>query len=1172
MKCPRCQQENPPQAKFCLECATPLALRCASCGTQLPTGAKFCFECATPVSAPGSAPRFASPESYTPKHLAEKILTSKAALEGERKQVTVLFADLKGSMELLADRDPEEARKLLDPVLERMMEAVHRYEGTVNQVMGDGIMALFGAPLAHEDHAVRACYAALRMQEQIRRYAEQARREHGALVHVRVGVNSGEVVVRSVGSDLRMDYTAVGQTTHLAARMEQMALPGAILITAATLGLAEGYVEVEPLGPIAIKGLSEPVDAYEVRGAGRVRTRLQASAARGLSRFVGRDAEMEQLRTAQEQATAGHGQVVAVVGEPGVGKSRLFYEFINSHRTRGWLILESASVSYGKATAYLPVIDLLKSYFRIEPRDDARTITEKVGGKVLMLDRTLEDTIPAVLALLDTLPGDSPFRALEPPDRRRQTLQSIKALLLRESRVQPLVLVFEDLHWIDGETQAILDSLLDSLPAVPILLLVNYRPEYQHGWGSRTCYRQLRIDPLGGESADELLRALLGADSSLDALKRLLLERTQGNPFFLEESVRGLLDVGALAGERGGQRLTRPVTALQVPASVQALLASRIDRLAAEDKRLLETASAIGKDVPYPLLAAVADDEEVALQQRLGRLQGAEFLYETRLFPEAEYAFKHALTHEVAYAGLVLERRRAVHARIVEAMERLYRDRLAEHYEELAHHSIRAEDGAKAVEYSLLAGRRAEDSFANAEAKAHYARALDTARKLGPAVEPAFVAGLQRKYAGVLVVLGEYEAAVAEYEQALDLSQQSGNRALKASILSGLSGAHQRGHNVEAALDCNERALMIARALSDRVVEARCLVQRAHVRTVWYGDVDEGMRDTEVALQLVRESEERRLRGQILISLGQFRQWRGDYHQGLGQLVEGLQAAEAARDWQAVARATYFATTANAALGEYEEALRYYRRLHDYAFDAQDKFWMARTPNLAGGIHLELFDLDEAIRLNLEGHEVALRCYRWSEPRGHCLLKVGLAYLEMGDVGRATSFLDRTWALLDEDAFLRWRWQIPLLRARGALAFAQGHLEEAWDYASQSLEMATRTASRKHVARAQQLQGEVLAANGRLEEATLTLAGSVALAESLGTPREVWLGRAALGRVLASLGRDREAETVFTDAARAIETIAAKVTTPHLRRSLLTAEPVVEVYRSLGRPVPQATA
>src|SRR5262245_52619810 len=723
MTCSRCQAENPSGTRFCGQCAAPLVSVCSACGASNPAGNKFCGQCAAPLEAPAQ-PRFGTPESYTPKHLAEKILTSKSALEGERKQVTVLFADLKGSMGLLADRDPEEARRLLDPVLERMIEAVHRYEGTVNQVLGDGIMALFGAPLAHEDHAVRACYAALRMQDSVKRYAEEVQRASGVPLQIRVGLNSGEVVVRSIGSDLHMDYTAVGQTTHLAARMEQMAMAGSILITAGTLGLAEGYVEVEPLGPVSIKGLPLPVEAYEVRGAGRVRTRLQASAARGLSRFVGRDAEMEQLRTAQEQAAAGHGQVVAVVGEPGVGKSRLFYEFIHSHRTRGWLVLESASVSYGKATAYLPVIDLLKTYFRIEPRDDARTITEKVGGKVLMLDRTLEDTIPAVLDLLDTLPEDSSFRTLEPPDRRRRTLQAIKALLLRESRVQPMVLIFEDLHWIDGETQAILDGLLDSLTAAPILLLVNYRPEYQHAWGSRTCYRQLRIDPLGRESADELLRSLFGADPSLDALKRLLLERTQGNPFFLEESVRGLLEAGALAGQPGGHRLTRPVTALRVPASVQALLASRIDRLATEDKQLLEIASAIGKDVPYPLLTAVAGEEEGALQHRLGRLQGAEFLYETRLFPEAEYSFKHALTHEVAYTGLVLDRRRSVHAQIADAIERIHAGRLEEQIEALAHHTFRAEQWGPATRLLAQAGNRAQERGANREATSLYEQAL----------------------------------------------------------------------------------------------------------------------------------------------------------------------------------------------------------------------------------------------------------------------------------------------------------------------------------------------------------------------------------------------------------------------------------------------------------------
>src|SRR3989449_8087381 len=331
MKCPRCQHENPPQAKFCLECGARLAVTCAKCRSELPASAKFCLECGDPVANPSSAqPRFSSPESYTPKHLAEKILTSNGALEGERKQVTVLFADLKDSMELLADRDPEEARKLLDPVLEHMMEAVHRYEGTVNQVMGDGIMALFGAPLAHEDHAVRACYAALRMQESVKKYADEVRRSHAAVVKIRVGLNSGEVVVRAIGSDLHMDYTAVGQTTHLAARMEQLADPGAIVITPDTLALAEGYVAVKSLGPVSVKGLADAVEVYEVTGAGPARTRLQAATRRGLTRFVGRDAELEQLRRAQRLAGNGQGQGAAIVAQAGAGKTRLVLQVTHS--------------------------------------------------------------------------------------------------------------------------------------------------------------------------------------------------------------------------------------------------------------------------------------------------------------------------------------------------------------------------------------------------------------------------------------------------------------------------------------------------------------------------------------------------------------------------------------------------------------------------------------------------------------------------------------------------------------------------------------------------------------------------------------------------------------------------------------------------------------------------
>ena len=480
MKCARCEHENEPSAKFCEECAAPLVRVCAKCGRQLSPTAKFCPECAYPTGRPELAPvlsRFGAPDSYTPKYLAERILTSKAAIEGERKQVTVLFADLRGSMEMVADRDPEAARKLLDPVLEQMMEAVHRFDGTVNQVMGDGIMALFGAPLAHEDHAVRACYAALRMQDSVKRYAEGVRRDHGVALRIRVGLNSGEVVVRAIGNDLHMDYTAVGHTTHLAARMEQLADPGTTLITPDTLALAEGFVRVKPLGPIAVKGLAEPLPVFELIGAAAAQTRLEAAQARGFSRFVGREAEMEHIRHAAEHAGRGRGQIVAVVGEPGVGKSRLFYEFIHSHRTDGWLVLESSSVSYGKATPFLPVVDLLRRYLRIEDRDDVRAVRAKVTGTLLTLDRALEDAVPAVTWLFDALEPDDAFLQMNAAQRRRRAIEGVKRLLLRESRIQPLLLVFEDLHWIDAETQEVLDRLVEGVPTAALLLAVNYRPE-----------------------------------------------------------------------------------------------------------------------------------------------------------------------------------------------------------------------------------------------------------------------------------------------------------------------------------------------------------------------------------------------------------------------------------------------------------------------------------------------------------------------------------------------------------------------------------------------------------------------------------------------------------------------------------------------------------------------
>jgi tetratricopeptide (TPR) repeat protein len=783
-------------------------------------------------------------------------------------------------------------------VLERMMEAVHRYEGTVNQVMGDGIMALFGAPLAHEDHAVRACYAALRMQEAVAQYAEGVFRSHGVPIQIRVGLNSGEVVVRAIGSDLHMDYTAVGQTTHLAARMEQMATPGTILLAPATLQLAEGYVQVAARGPVAVKGLPDPVEIYALTGASAQRTRLHAAAARGLTRFVGRDAELEQIRRVLALSHERHGQLVALVGEPGVGKSRLVYEFTHSHRTQDWLILEAGSVSYGKATSYLPVIDLLKAYFKVHDRESHREIREKVTGKLLTLDRALEPILPALLALLDVPVEDAPWEALDPPQRRQRTLDAVKRLLLRESQGQPLLIVFEDLHWIDAETQALLDGLVESLPTARLLLLVNYRPEYQHGWASKTYYTQLRLDALPPESVGDLLQALLGDDPGLEPLKRLLVRR--GNPFFIEESIRTLVETGALAGSRGAYRPTRPIQAIEVPATVQVILAARIDRLPAEDKQLLQTAAVIGKDVPLVLLHAVAEAAEEAVQRGLAHLQTAEFLYETRLFPDPEYTFKHALTHEVTYGTLLQDRRKALHARIAGAIERCYPDRLTEHVERLAHHAVRGEVWEQAVTYLRQSGTKALARSANREAVSCFEQALaalghlpETRERLEQAIDLRF------DLRTALHPLGEFERIFGCLREAEGLARTLGDqRRLGQMSVYMCDNLRMTGQPTEA-LAFGQSAQAIAESLGDvpLQVTGNLYLGVACLYTGDYRRVEELLLKVLQLLEGDRSRERFGLAGFPAVVARGYLTWvfadRGKFEEGIAHGQEGIRLAEA---------------------------------------------------------------------------------------------------------------------------------------------------------------------------------------------------------------------------------------------------------------------------------------
>ena len=671
-------------------------------------------------------------------------------MDGERKTVTALFADIKGSTELEQDLDPEEARAIVDPALKLMIAAVHRYDGHVVQSTGDGIFAMFGAPLAHEDHPQRALYAGLRMQDELLRYGSKLQAEGRAPIEIRVGINTGEVVVRSIATgDGQVEYTPIGHTTNLASRLQSLARTGTVAVSEQTRKLVEGYFQLKPLGPTRIKGVSEPVNVYEVIGLGPLRTRLQRSAGRGLSKFVGRQAEMESLKRAADQAKAGRGQIVAAMAEAGVGKSRLFFEF-KAVSQSGWMVLEAFSVSHGKASAFLPVIDLLRSYFKITPEDDERTRREKVTGRVLALDRSLEDALPYLYGLLGLTDENSQVAEVEAQTRKRRSLDAIKRILLRESLNQPLVVIFEDLHWIDNETQGFLNLLADSIGTARILLLFNYRPEYRHEWGNKTYYTQLRLDPLGMDNADEMLSALLGDGKNLEPLKRLIIEKTEGNPFFMEESVQVLLDEGALV-RNGTVKLTKSLGELKIPPTVQAILAARIDRLAPDNKDLLQTLAVIGTEFKFALIRKVLDQDRSAepsptgrdaagvlsreitgevIERMLSELQLAEFIYEQPAVGDLEYTFKHALTHDVAYHSVLNERRRMLHERIGAALESTYADSLDDYIAKLAHHYARSGNPAKAVKYCLRAVRQYADLGSNAEAVAQFEKGLEQLHKL----------------------------------------------------------------------------------------------------------------------------------------------------------------------------------------------------------------------------------------------------------------------------------------------------------------------------------------------------------------------------------------------------------------------------------------------------------
>jgi class 3 adenylate cyclase/tetratricopeptide (TPR) repeat protein len=761
--CGSCGAPNPADSRFCGSCGVSLERRqqCPSCGAESPAGQRFCNSCGQQlVEAPAAEVRTEG---------------EVAPLDGERKQVTVLFADVMGSMDMAEQTDAEEWRQIMQRFFSLLSDGVRRFEGTVDKFTGDGIMALFGAPIAHEDHAPRACFAALHIRELVSEYAGELRRGQGLNFSVRIGINSGEVVAGAIGADDEPAYTAVGHTVGLAQRMEALAEPGKVYLTEHAAKLAAGYLELKGLGEFEVKGASRPIEVFELIGAGSARSRLDLSRERGLTQFVGRTEEMEVLEAALERAGEGRGSVIGVVADPGIGKSRLCHEFAERCRARGIEVYEAQGQAHGEAIPFLPVLQMLRGYFGIEDRDSERVAREKIAGRLLLLDPDFADDLPLVFDFLAVPDPDRPAPQVSAEARQRLLRGVIRRLYQVPGRTEVVVNVIEDLHWMDEGSEAFLAEMVGAVEGTATLAVVNFRPEYEAAWADSPVYQRIALVPLGPDSTRQLLADLAGGDPSLDGLADLIHERTGGNPFFIEEVVRELVEAGNLEGARGDYRLTKPVGDTGVPATVQAILAARIDRLAAA-KALLQAAAVFGKEVPEPALRIVSGLDDEALTEGLKELIGAGFLYEAEIYPERVLAFSHPLTREVAYGSQLGQQRATAHAATARAMIELNPDRHDELAALIAHHLEQGGETLEAARWYARAAHWAGYSHPH-DAMRLWGRVTDLASEL-PESEETLALGvssrlLQLDYAWRLGM--EKERVDTLVEEAREIATRTGD-------------------------------------------------------------------------------------------------------------------------------------------------------------------------------------------------------------------------------------------------------------------------------------------------------------------------------------------------------------------------------------------------------------
>lgn len=1166
MTCSGCGQANPAAAQFCGGCGARLAAVCPGCQAPNPPGNRFCHQCGGALEPGAAADQFASPRSYTPKHLAEKILTTAGALKGERKQVTVLFVDVSGFTSLSARLDPEEVHRLMSRAFDLMLAEVHRYEGTVNQFLGDGIMALFGAPIAHEDHARRAVHAALGIAHALEVYQTELR-PRGITFRARQGLNTGLVVVGSIGSDLRMDYTAVGDTTNVAARLQQAGEPGRVTISEATHRLVRGYFETRPLGDMHLKGKAEPVAAWEAVAAHEARTRLDVEAEHGLTPLVGRERELGQLLDAFARARTGEGQVVFVVGEPGIGKSRLLLE-LRQRVGAAWH--ESHCLSFGKAMAFHPLVDLIRRWFGVEDGDGEAAIVAKLERGAAEIAADLGAVTPYLRALLSIDPGDDGVRTMSPAERRREILEALRRLLVRAAERQPVILVVEDLHWIDGASEQLLATLVDSVPAVPALLVFTYRPGYANPFGERSYFTRIVPAPLSAGDSARMAAAVLDTDILPAGVQALVAAKAEGNPFYVEELVKSLEEGGVLRRASGGLELARPVTATDIPGTIQDVIAARIDRLAEAPKRTLQLASVIGREFTRRLVDRLAEIRE-RTEDFLRELTALELIHERRRFPELAYMFKHALTQDVAYASLLVQRRRELHGLIGRAIEELYSDRLSEHFEMLAHHFARAEDWPRALDYLLKAAEKATQAFGLRQALDLYGEALAVADRQLQSVPAATIMAIQRTRADLYFGIGDFVRSREAAEALVDLARRSGDRPAEAGALVQIAVALQWAEDFPPAFERVREAIEIAESIGAQAPLGFGLYTRGYLHAV-SGRLEEAEADVGRALAIGRAVGDPNRQALALHFLSLRRSWQGEYGPSRDLSEEGIRIAREHRLVIPLLRCLWNEGLAASDVGEYDRSLDVLQEGLALAEKIGDDAYIPRFLNTVGWLRIECGDHGAGEELSQRSYEITERSSRaghgtGAERRAFIRNNQAESWMAQGDLAAAAEALEESHHIVRHPPashWMTWRYATQCYAGLGQLALLQGDPERARRLADESLEIGAPTRSRKFQSWAWRIKGESATARHAWGEADDALRRSLAVAEAIGQPRQTWLSLVALGRLDAARGRRDDALERYRAAGGIIVRLRGATRDPGLRAGL-ESSPLIREVEDLAR-------